>query len=274
MTGPIRLRVNGVDLDCVEEGAGVPVLFSHGGGSDLRYWEPQRRAFAAQYHFVSYSRRCHGPGRWPAAGDYSTEAHVADLVEIMRGLERGPVHLVGFSTSLALRAVLEAPDVVRTLTIIEPNVPWLLDGDPEGEALLAWWRSENERIRVEAAGDPAKAARLWFELVDNNGPGTFTAQPVAFQHMWLENFTATRPPAPPPNPVRCADLRGVSAPTLVVGAEYGMRYSRRIVDVLASCIPGARRIVLPGVTHFMSYQDPVAFNELVLAFLDESGPVS
>ena len=170
--------------------------------------------------------------------------------------------------------MLEAPDVVRTLTIIEPNVPWLLKGDSEGESLLAWWRSKNERIRVEAVDDPAKAARLWFELVDNIGPGTFTAQPVAFQHMWLKNFTATRPPVPPPDPVRCEDLRGVSTPTLVVGAEHGMRYSRRMVDVLASCLPDARRVVLPGVTHFMSYQNPVAFNELVLAFLDEYGSVS
>jgi pimeloyl-ACP methyl ester carboxylesterase len=270
VTGAGRLRVNGADLDCVTEGTGVPVLFSHGGGSDLRYWEPQRRAFAARHRFVAYSRRYHGPGPWPAAGDHSTEAHVADLVEILRGLEPGPAHLVGFSTSLALRAVLAAPDVVRTLTIVEPNLPWLLDGDPEGEGLLAWWRAENQRIRDEAAGDRAKAARLWFELVDNRGPGTFSAQPRDFQRMWLENFTATRPPAPSPAPVRCEDLRGVSVPTLVVGAEYGMRYSRRIVDVLAGCIPGARRVVVPRVTHFMSYQNPAPFDDLVLAFLDEN----
>jgi pimeloyl-ACP methyl ester carboxylesterase len=53
----------------------------------------------------------------------------------------------------------------------------------------------------------------------------------------------------------------------VVGAEYGMRFSRRIVDILAGCISGSRSIVIPSVTHFMSYQEPEVFNEAILGFL-------
>ncbi len=265
------MTVNGADLECQDEGAGTAVVFSHGGSSDLRYWEPQRAEFASAYRFVAYSRRFHGRGQWPADGDYSTEAHVADLLAVIRRLGAGPVHLVGFSTSLALRVAVAAPDLLATLTTIEPNIPWLLEGDPEGESVLEWWRSENERVREVSAGDPAAEARLWFELVDNRGPGTFDAQPLALRQMWLENFTAAHPPAASPAPLRCEHLRGVTVPTLVIGAEHGTPYSRRIVDVLAGCIPGARRVVVPGVTHFMSYQEPTAFNELVLAFLDEYG---
>jgi non-heme chloroperoxidase len=61
--------------------------------------------------------------------------------------------------------------------------------------------------------------------------------------------------------------RPVTTPTLAVAAEYGMPYSRRIVDVLASCVPSSRLVVIPAVTHFMSYQQPDMFNEAVLAFL-------
>ncbi len=46
-----------------------------------------------------------------------------------------------------------------------------------------------------------------------------------------------------------------------------MPYSRQIVGVLAGCIPGSRLVVLPSVTHFMSYQAPDVFNEVVLEFL-------
>jgi pimeloyl-ACP methyl ester carboxylesterase len=56
-------------------------------------------------------------------------------------------------------------------------------------------------------------------------------------------------------------------PTLAIGAEYGMPYLRRIVDALAECIPGSRRVVIPGVTHFMSYQEPAVFSGVVLDFL-------
>ncbi len=262
-----HVHVNGVNLDYVEEGAGIPVVFSHGGSSDLRYWEPQRKAFAADHQFVAYSRRFHGPGAQKLSGDNSTEAHVADLVEIIRRLPIRPVHLIGFSTALGLRATLAAPDLVRSLTIIEPNVPWLLEGDAAGRTILAQWRANNERVTAVAAGDAQLAAKLWFELVNNRGPGTFDAQPEGLRRMWLDNFAVERPAAPSPDPLTCEHLGAISPPTLVVGAEYGMSYSRRIVDSLAQCIPAARLLVIPGVTHFMSYQMPSAFNELIMDFL-------
>ena len=86
--------------------------------------------------------------------------------------------------------------------------------------------------------------------------------------MWLANFGARRSPPTAPE-LTCGDLGGISAPTLVIGTEHGMPYSRRIVERVAECIPGARLVTLPTATHFVSYQDPSAFNEVLLAFLGE-----
>lgn len=258
--------MNGVDLDYVDEGTGIPVVFSHGGGSDLRYWEPQRHVIAARYRFVTYSRRFHGQGPWPTSGDYSSETHVADLVELIRRLP-GPVHLVGFSTALALRATIAAPDLIRTLTIVEPNVPWLLEHDIDGAAILASWRTENERIATEAAGNRERAAKLWFELVNNRGSGKFDTQPTGLRRMWLDNYGAERPTAPPPEPLTCEQLGTISVPTLAIAAEHGMTYSRKIIDVLVRCISDSCLVVVPGATHFMSYQLPTVFNDVLLDFL-------
>lgn len=262
-----HVHVNGVVLEYLDEGTGAPVVFSHGGGSDLRYWQPQRKVFAARYRFIAYSHRFHGTLSPPATSEYSADAHTSDVVAIMRRLEAGPVHLVGFSTAIALRATLAEPSLVRSLTIVEPNVPWLLEGDPDGETVLAWWREENKRVRAEAAGDAELRATLWFELVNNRGPGTFEAQPNAFRQMWLDNFNASRPAAASPKPLTCEQLSAITAPTLVIGAECGMPYSRRIVDTLAGCIPASRLRIIPAVTHFMSYQEPSVFNQVVLDFL-------
>jgi pimeloyl-ACP methyl ester carboxylesterase len=262
-----HVQVNGVNLEYLEERTGVPVVFSHGGYSDLRYWEPQREAFATRYRFVAYSHRFHGSDIWPADGDYSAEAHVSDLLAIIRRLGAGPAHLIGFSTAIALRATLSDPGLVRSLTIIEPNVPWLLEGDPEGEVVLAWWRDERERVSSEAGGDGEHAAKLWFELVNNRGPRAFDAQPDRLRRMWLDNFGRKRPTAPPPEPLTCEKLGAITTPTLAIGAEYGMPYSRQIVDKLAECIPGCRLVTIPAATHFMSYQEPMTFNRVVLDFL-------
>ena len=33
------------------------------------------------------------------------------------------------------------------------------------------------------------------------------------------------------------------------------------------CIPGSRLVVIPEAAHLMSYQNPAAFNEVLLQFL-------
>lgn len=264
----MQVHMNGVEVECMEDGAGVPVVFSHGGSSDVHYWEPQRAIFAARYRFVAYSHRFHGRGRWSDDSENTADAHADDLVAIMRRLGAGPVHLVGFSTAIALRATLRDPEVVRTLTVVEPNVPWVLEGSPEGEAVLAWWSQENQRVDAEAAGDPDRRAALWFDLVNNRGPGAFDVQPPALRRMWLHNFNRARPTAPTPEPLTCERLGGITAPTLVVGTEHGLPYSRQIVEELARCIPGSWRLILPSATHFVSYQAPDVFNAAVLAYLD------
>lgn len=214
-----QIQVSGVNLEYVDEGMGIPVIFSHGGHSDLRYWEPQREAFANRYRFVAYSHRGQGSDVWPSEADYSAEAHVDDLLAIIGRLKAGPVHLVGFSTAITLRATLRDPEFVRSLTVIEPNVPWLLEGDPEGESVMAWWRDEKKRVEVEAAGDGEHTARLWFELVNNQGPHTFDTQPESLRQMWLHNFGRRRSTAAPAEPLTCEKLRAIKTPTLAIEAE-------------------------------------------------------
>ena len=85
--------------------------------------------------------------------------------------------------------------------------------------------------------------------------------------MWIENFGRQRPRARAPSRLECKQLAAITTPTLILGAEYGMRYSRRIVELLHECIGNSRLAVLPSVTHFMSYQSPDTFNELLLSCL-------
>ncbi len=124
-------------------------------------------------------------------------------------------------------------------------MPSLLRSDPAGRTLLEWWRAENERVEAEAAGDVVRAAKLWFELVNHRGPGTFDSQPVGLRRMWIDNFGTKRPAAAAPTPLTCEQLGAISAPTLAVGAEYGMPYPRRIVEVLSTCIPTSSLVVIP-----------------------------
>lgn len=63
------VSVNGAILAYVEKGRGEPVIFVHGGYSDLRTWLTQIPAFAQEYRAITYSRRYARPNEdIPKAG--------------------------------------------------------------------------------------------------------------------------------------------------------------------------------------------------------------
>ena len=260
------IAVNGVELEYIEDGAGDPIVFTHGGASDLRYWEPQRSFFSTRFRFIAYSRRFHGTGAWPATWEASREAHADDLIALVRRIDAGAVHLVGFSATTALDAAVREPSLVRSLTIFEPNAPSLLTDGPDDQAIVAAWQSATERVRHDSGTDVVAHALLWFELVNNTGPGTFEQQSPDFRRMWLQNFAAKRSPSTGPG-LACSALARITAPALALGGEHGMLYSRRILERVAGCIPRCEMEILPGATHFASYQKPALFNTAVLGFV-------
>jgi len=267
-----QLRVNGVDLAYIEQGTGAPVVFVHGAWMDLRYWEPQRQAIATQYRFIAYSLRYHGTAPWPDAGQhYSVATHSADLVACIRQLHAGPVHLVGLSSGGRLTLVaLQYPDLVRSLTVLEPPMDELLVDRPEAQPVRdAWWQAFAPIDTAAHAGEAIQATKLFFELANSQGAGAFDIQPEAFRQMILDNArtvplarAAPRPPA-----LSCATLGGAKAPTLVVGGAQSPRYLTLINEVVVQCLPGSRLVVIPQATHLMSHQNPAAFNEALLHFL-------
>jgi pimeloyl-ACP methyl ester carboxylesterase len=268
-----QLRVNDVDLSYIEQGTGTPVVFVHGARMDLRYWEPQRQAIAAQYRFMAYTSRYHGTAPWPDAGQqYSWAARAADLVAFMRLLNASPAHLVGLSSGgrLVTMVTLEHPDLVRSLTVMEPPIHELLVDLPEAQPVRDAWGKAFAPIATAAKGGEAvHATKLFCELVNNQDPGAFDRQPEAFRQMLLDNartillqHAALRPPA-----ISCATLGGVKVPTLIVGGAQSPRYLALINEAIVQCIPGSRLVVIPQATHHMSYQNPTAFNKALLQFL-------
>jgi pimeloyl-ACP methyl ester carboxylesterase len=269
-----QLQTKGIDLFYVEQGVGIPVVFVHGAWMDLRYWEPQRQAIAAQYRFVAYNLRYHGTAPWPDAGQhFSMATHAADLAAFIRGLNRGPVHLVGLSSGgrLVTLVALGQPDLVHSLTVLEPPIDELLADTPEGQRVRDEWIKAFEPIRTAAlAGDAVRAAKLFFDLANNQGSEAFDKQPETFRQMVLDNARTI--------PLQLLALRDrpeisrnklsrLKVRTLVVGGEQSPRYLSLINEVVAQCISGSRLVVVPRATHLMSHQNPGAFNEELLNFL-------
>jgi pimeloyl-ACP methyl ester carboxylesterase len=267
-----EIRVNDVDLSYVDQGVGTPVVFVHGAWMDLRYWEPQREVIAVKYRFIALTLRYHGTAPWADDGSkYSTATQLADLTAFIRQLDAGPVHLVGPSMGgrLATLVASEHPDLLRSLTILEPPLHDLLDDVPEAELVRIEWRRRFEALRTVAqAGEAIRATKLFFELVNDRGPNALDRQPEPLRQMVLDNARtvplslSARPPA-----VSFATLGRIKAPTLVVSGAESPRSLILIDEIITQCIPGSRLVVIPEAVHLMSYQNPAAFNDALLDFL-------
>lgn len=69
-----------------------------------------------------------------------------------------------------------------------------------------------------------------------------------------------------------ADLARIPAAVLVVAGEFDS-VERSHTDAMAAAIPNGRVMIVPGASHLLPLEDPVAFNAAMLGFLNEAAPV-
>ncbi|MCP4412028.1 MAG: alpha/beta hydrolase [Gammaproteobacteria bacterium] len=63
-------------------------------------------------------------------------------------------------------------------------------------------------------------------------------------------------------------LKSIKAPVLILQAEYDEAIKNEHAWEMAALISGAKRVMLPGLSHFAPWQDPKAFNLQITRFLD------
>jgi pimeloyl-ACP methyl ester carboxylesterase len=274
----------GVELHYVESGTGIPVIFVHGSLGDGGYWNPQVEAFAAAgYRAISYSRRYNPPNtNQPRPGDppYSAITDADDLAAFIRALHLGKAHIVGHSYG-ALTALFLAskyPELVRTLTLAEAPAVSLLRQLPEPRTRLGQETFDDIQARMVAPMKTAFAqgnreagvrAFINYVLDDPGAWDKFTPEArqdsIDHAHEW-DIMMTTGILFPELDP---AVVRHIQAPALLLSGANSYRFLG-IIDVeVARLLPNARRIVLPGATHRMWYEQPETCRKDVLDFLKQ-----
>src|SRR6266480_1876771 len=128
-----RAEVDGMTLEYEESGSGDPVVFIHGAHMGETYRPLMGEPALKNYRLIGYHRRGYAGSSKPA-GAMSISTHAADCLALLRKLDAVPAHVVGHSSGaiIGIQLALDAPDAVRSLTLLEPA---LLDV-PSGGALI------------------------------------------------------------------------------------------------------------------------------------------
>src|SRR4029453_2973794 len=146
------------DLYVEQAGEGSPVVLLHEGIGDSRMWEPQWDSYAKRFHVVRLDMRGFGQSP-PAVGTFSLSG---DLVELLDGLELGPVTLIGMSLggSVAMETTIARPDLVSRLVLVGSG----LRGFEMNDETKAGWEEEEAALE---RGDDDKAVeinmRMWVD---------------------------------------------------------------------------------------------------------------
>jgi len=279
------LEVGGVRLFYTERGSGPAVVFVHGIPTDHRAWTSQAEALSGEHRTISYSRRYAAPNdRKGDLRDSTIENNVTDLAGMLGKLGVASAHVVGHSYGGFIAAYLAAhhPDLVRSLTLVEPAVSTMLVKDPNSAASLLGLllrspsvalsgrrflkKGVEQALKAFEAGDAAEAARLNLDAVeDREGVLQGMAEPV--RTMMTENArTIAEVNAPVPRFTR-EDASRIRSPTLIVGGEQSPPWLQRIGETLASVIPGSRRVSIRRAAHFPHLENSKEFNSTVSEFL-------
>jgi pimeloyl-ACP methyl ester carboxylesterase len=285
--GVKRAKVNGTTLAYREQGEGEPVVFLHGGISDLRVWDQQLPAVGQSYRAVSYSRRYARPNEDIAPGEPDPwDPHVDDVAAFLQEIGAAPAHLVGNSQGafICLLTALRHPEVVRSLVLEEPPVISLFLSVPPRPMEILRLFMTRPRTAIALLGfvngtlgpvkqalerdDDEEALRLF--LISVLGKEFHERLPEESLERTRENFSTLR--AFILNDVEFPklvddDVRGIRVPALLLTGEHSPPSLLRMTDRLEELLPNVERVEIPDASHGMHEDNPPATNEAILGFL-------
>lgn len=113
-----RLRLHYVDWGSPHA---PPILLVHGGRDHCRSWDWVARELRGDWRVIAVDLRGHGDSAWSPDGDYSMQAFVYDMAQLIHQLKLAPLTIVAHSLGggIALRYAGLFPENVSKIVAIE-----------------------------------------------------------------------------------------------------------------------------------------------------------
>jgi len=251
-----RTSVNGAELHYTDRGAGVPVVFVHGGLEDYESWSTEvLDSLARYYRVIAYSRRYNYPNRNPLRHDgFSAATEAADLAAFIRKLGLGPVHVVGhsFGGLTALFLATKEPALVRALVLSEPAVTAWLPDLPGGDSLYrdlytVLWQPVRKSFEKGDQDGVLRTTLLYFA-----GADVLDQIPSALRTVLTRNLPEWEAIAFAPNAIADPhrdEVQRIKAPVLLITGDSTLPILRPINDELERVLPRVKRVRIPQAGH-------------------------
>ncbi len=253
-----------------DTGSGEPVVMIHCSSSSAREWQSLGETLNADFRPIAVDQwGCGNSIPWSGQVDFTLASEAAPIVNVIREIGT-PVHLVGHSYGggVALKIAREHPELVLSLTLIEPSCFHLLAGDPQDAKLL-----REITTLANAVIDAVSSGNYWEgteQFVDYwSGAGIWAAMPYKSQMRLCQtlgkvilDFRALFN-----EPTELRDYANITCPTLIICGEYARAPSRRIAEILVDTLQRVTLQMIPQAGHMSPVTHPEVVNSVILDHL-------
>jgi pimeloyl-ACP methyl ester carboxylesterase len=228
-------------------------LLTHGYSSTSEMWSGQIEALSKHHRLVVWDMRGHGRSDYPDdASAYSEASTVADMAALLDQVDASSAIVGGLSLGgyMSLAFYRAHPERVRALLIIDTG-----PGFKKDDAREAWNKRAHDtgdRFEREGLGvlQPGSRERSTVSRRDASGLARAAHGMVTQRDARVIEL-----------------LPDIKVPSLVVvGADDAPFLAAS--DYMAAKIPGAKKAVIPAAGHAVNIDQPQAFIDAVLPFLD------
>jgi pimeloyl-ACP methyl ester carboxylesterase len=250
-------------------GEGPCVILLHAGVADRRMWRTTADALSPRFRVIAYDRR--GFGQTTTADE--AFRHIDDLDAVLYHFDCPTAHLIGCSQGgrIAIDYALAHPEKVGSLVLVASAIT----GAPQPES------------------HPAEIAQLLKKLEDAEHAGNMDEVNALEAHLWLDGPLSTEGRVSGPARSLFLDMNGIALrhppltqeescpsafacledivqPTLAICGDRDFPHLQERAQHLASRIPRAQSLIMPGCAHLPNLEQPDMFNNAVANFLRET----
>ena len=187
------------------------------------------------------------------------------MAKLIDRADGGAVHLAGhcYGGATALRLASKRPDLVSSITLIEPMINPLLKEAGEYELFQYFFLFSRNFIRLVSSGNEVAAWRSFLDLRGEIGRWDELDERTRSRALSMTASVVDALNSNLSNPTNLIECRDIAVPTLIICSENATDPERRVTEILRDEIRDSRYQVIPKAGHMVPCTHPATVAKLI-----------